>query len=76
MTTDGHLPMTPALCDSCQRFTEDETCAAFPGGIPEDILWDGADHRVSRPGDRGVVYLPDPGKQELFDNWALCWHRT
>ena len=51
-----HLP----LCATCVHFNddnpEDETCAAFPGGIPDAILRSEADHREPFPGDRGIRF--------------------
>jgi len=43
---------------------DDETaagqiCAAFPGGIPELIWANLADHRLPFPGDNGIVWESD-----------------
>jgi hypothetical protein len=53
------------LCTLCDLFDWDEdgvpTCAAFPGGIPADILHRGFDHRQEHPEDRGVRFVPRAG---------------
>ena len=54
----------PPLCASCTRFTSFDPkhpkayCAAFPDGIPDDILKGGFDHRYAHAGDHGVRYSP------------------
>lgn len=35
------------------------TCAAFPAGIPDEILRQGFDHRQEFPGDNGIRFEPD-----------------
>jgi hypothetical protein len=35
-------------------------CAAFPRGIPRQILEGQADHRRPFPGDKGIRYKPHP----------------
>lgn len=67
MTTRG-----PAICDSCVHlgrpvaYGDPARCTAFPTGIPEDIYFEGADHREPRPGDNGIQWEIMEG----FD-WAL-----
>lgn len=51
------------MCDACIRLIPDPgnwKCAAFPGGIPEAIATDGADHREAFPGDGGIRFEQDP----------------
>ena len=33
-------------------------CAAFPDGIPDEILWNELRHTKPYPGDRGIQYDP------------------
>jgi len=49
------------LCEICRHYDADQKCRAFPGGIPDDIYeaWDG--HRLSVPGDNGLVFVPQYG---------------
>jgi len=50
---------TPApICWGCRHFHEDNTCRAFPRGIPKPILIDRADHTKPYPGDRGIQFEP------------------
>lgn len=54
----------PNFCDACKRLkrtVDGPTCAAFPDGIPTQIL-DGFDHRKPFPGDGGVRFVRDPDK--------------
>jgi hypothetical protein len=47
-----------------------QTCAAFPAGIPDEILRQGFDHRNEYPGDNGVRFTPsgpvDPAKLDAM----------
>lgn len=56
--TSGPMP----ICSSCARFTHcgdgfGFCCEAFPDGIPEAIVRDGADHRKPFKGDRGIRFV-------------------
>ncbi len=44
------------LCGSCVYLTKGGKCKAFPKGIPEEIQWDGYDHRKPFKGDNGIRY--------------------
>lgn len=54
------------MCLQCAHFEEASpiddkdfpTCAAFPQGIPDDIIRRGFDHRQEYPGDGGVRFEP------------------
>ena len=39
------------------------TCEAYPAGIPEKIVMGDWDHRVKKPGDRGLLYDPVEGAE-------------
>ncbi len=65
----------PNLCRSCVRlhntiesigYNGSPTCNAFPGGIPNDIWFGGADHTTSRDGDNGVVFEMAPGADQFL----------
>lgn len=35
-----------------------QICTAFPGGIPDEIWWNRADHRKPFAGDGGIRWAP------------------
>lgn len=48
-----------AACVTCKHKSPfGPTCAAFPEGIPNEILDAENDHRESFPGDHGIRYEP------------------
>ena len=46
------------ICWKCRHHREDISCAAFPHGIPYQILTSEADHHQPFPGDHGVYFEP------------------
>ena len=51
------------LCWACTRLrkgSDGPTCAAFPEGIPTQIIDGGFDHRQPFPGDGGTRFVKDP----------------
>lgn len=54
------------ICYGCTHFIQHpdksrgfgQFCAAFPAGIPADILESRADHRQPYPDDAGVQFVP------------------
>jgi hypothetical protein len=60
---------TDPLCLDCKHLDRSDPkgptrCAAFPVGIPVEILLSRRDHRGPHPGDRGIRFEPaddDPG---------------
>jgi len=66
------IPFPP--CTSCQHFTDGSfadgppRCAAFPGGIPADILNGSNDHTSPVPGDHGILYLALPVKRYEYEH--------
>lgn len=65
------VPLLP-ICLACRHYRQaDDTCAAFPGGIPKPILFEGVDHRQPYPGDGGTQFaIADDGANtlELFED--------
>lgn len=60
--TTGRAPM----CLECTRFRPKApgfTCDAFPGGIPEAIILNQADHREPYRGDGGKRFVPKDPKR-------------
>lgn len=65
--------MYRSLCPMCVHFhSEDDpevdsglvTCAAFPAGIPDEVLREGFDHRNPHEADNGVTFEPRPNVTE------------
>jgi hypothetical protein len=56
--------MSAPMCYWCRHFIKNPhdypKCAAFPEGIPGDILFWEVDHRVPNHGDGGIVFEQDP----------------
>jgi hypothetical protein len=50
-----------AFCVHCRRENGVYRCAAFPEGIPTDILDGRHDHRLPYPGDHGIRLELKPG---------------
>ena len=58
--------MRSEQCILCKHFRVNETCEAFPAGIPPEIRSGAFDHTKPYPGDNGVRYDPlavEPGPQ-------------
>jgi hypothetical protein len=55
------------FCASCRHFAAARTCAAFPDGIPDAILFGQQDHRLPAAGDHGIRYEYLPGTMPLPD---------
>lgn len=73
--TIGQLP----ICDSCRRVDLDRKepmqappCEAFPDGIPDEIYFEGFDHRQPFEGDRGLRYELEPGEEQ----WLAAYEET
>ncbi len=47
-------------CLDCKNLIDDEkfTCKAFPDGIPDEILFNEADHTKPYKGDNGIRFEP------------------
>jgi hypothetical protein len=59
-----------ALCIFCRHLKEGTICcAAFPEGIPDDILFALRDHREPYEGDHGIRFELKPGEEAGFEEW-------
>lgn len=49
-------------CGKCKHFNRgnmaENTCNAFPNGIPEEIIRNEFDHRKPHPQDNGIQFEP------------------
>jgi hypothetical protein len=58
-------------CSICIHFDPSRrditACAAFPDGIPGDIILNEIDHRDPVEGDHGVRFEPEEGAQSPFE---------
>jgi hypothetical protein len=52
--------MVWSQCIYCRHLIGNAKCAAFPEGIPQDILYNWHDHLIPYPGDKGVTFEPNP----------------
>jgi hypothetical protein len=53
------------ICYSCVHLTAVEyemTCAAYPDGIPTEILESVVDHRLPYAGDGGIQFTQNPAR--------------
>jgi hypothetical protein len=48
----------PPMCMWCKRAKDDGTCEAYPTAIPEEIFMNRWDHRLPKPGDHGLQFVP------------------
>lgn len=48
-------------CCYCKHRLPDGGCPAFPGGIPDVVIINRADHRKAIAGDGGIRFEPRPG---------------
>ncbi len=53
--------LLPPMCMVCARrrdWKDGPVCEAYPDGIPEEIIMGQWDHRLPKPGDRGLQFVP------------------
>lgn len=59
-----------SACDSCVHRTGRTTCAAFPDGIPDEILvWAGTHYEPLPDQTNSVVYDFLPGMDAKWEEW-------
>jgi hypothetical protein len=57
-------------CAHCIHFRDDEAglvCAAFPRGIPSEVVLNQVDHRKPVPGDHGIQFLAKIGEEHPLE---------
>jgi hypothetical protein len=57
-------------CISCARYRSLGECAAFPEGIPSDIIDGEFDHREPHEGDHGLQWIKSSGVRRTDDKLA------
>lgn len=53
-----------SACMLCKHFNSDQTCAAFPKGIPDEFLFGDKFHFVSTGNDQGIIFEPENKRAE------------
>lgn len=62
--------MEPApICRACFRYSGQDTCEAFPDGIPGRIMYQHYDHRLPFPGDKGLRFELNPTAAEILHDY-------
>ena len=60
------------ICYGCKHFEKGRInnvpqipfyCTAYPMGIPDEIMYQGFDHRLPFPEDKGIRFMLDPKKK-------------
>ena len=66
--------IAPPICIGCAHLVgtlRDPRCAAFPAGIPREILHSKVDHRQPHHGDQGVTFEPRTEKDAEYAGWLF-----
>jgi hypothetical protein len=63
--------MQTPMCAYCKHFNaevrDENVCAAFPDGIPDEIAFKNADHTKPFKGDHGIRFEAIPGFEYMND---------
>lgn len=64
----------PIICRACVHLrtgADSDGCAAFPDGVPLDIVVGGVDHRMAHQGDHGIRFQQAAGAvaAQAFEDW-------
>lgn len=52
-------------CYTCRHYSGSQSCRAFPGGIPEEIMSGRHDHRTPYDGDHDILWEQDDGPESV-----------
>ncbi len=62
--------LSTLICIFCKHLSDDGArCAAFPGGIPDEIMFGRHDHHFPFEGDGGIHFELKPGEEANWDEW-------
>ena len=57
--------MLSPQCPTCKHYQLEQTCTAFPDGIPIPIFLGQHDHEKPWPGDNGYRWVPSIAEEDL-----------
>ena len=60
-------------CSFCKHAIDAGTCAAFPEGIPREIIVEGGVHRKPFPGDHGIQFELSDSARKIIREHPEVW---